>query len=89
MNDGLVTCGQPACTNLGLGGSVQSAFVGSEGVTDTCDDDCLGDKCGKESAPGARWPVDALLDQHKPDTNRSKRERSRRHLETSGLVSWL
>ena len=53
MNDGLVTCGQPACTNLSLGGSVRSELNGSEGIADTYDDDGLGDKCGKESAQGA------------------------------------
>ena len=33
-----------------LGGSVQSAFVGSEGIAEVYDDDGLGEKCRKESA---------------------------------------
>ena len=38
---------------MSLGGSVQSAFLGSEGIADTSDGDGLCDKCGKESAHGA------------------------------------
>ena len=53
MNDGLVTCAQPACTNQNLGGSVRSEFVGSESIAGTYDEDGLGDTCGKESAHGA------------------------------------
>ena len=53
MNEELATCGQPARTDLSLGGSVQSAFVGSEGIADTYDDDGLGEKCRKESVYGA------------------------------------
>ena len=40
---------QRACADLSLGGSVRSAFVGSEGLADTNDDDGLGEKCRKES----------------------------------------
>ena len=51
MHDGLVTCGQLAYTSLSLGGSVQSAFVGSEGIADTDDDDDLGDNLRKRKCP--------------------------------------
>ena len=52
-NDKLATCGQPARTNLSMGGSVQSAFVGTECIADTFFDDGLGEKCRKERAYGA------------------------------------
>ena len=37
MNDGLTTCEPQACANLSLGGSVRSAFDGSEGIAHTYD----------------------------------------------------